>query len=128
MAASCKSQIFLLVILTVWQALSVASAARPLNRIVPPPASYHREPASTLNLTLPRRSNTVEAAVIPAGLVTELGMIVSGEETGSRSSSGSTAWGHSRRSRTFGPMFLNFLPKGSLPPSGPSKGTNSLNN
>ncbi|XP_030534500.1 uncharacterized protein LOC115743719 [Rhodamnia argentea] len=131
MAASCKSQILLVIMLTIWQALSVASAARPLNRIVPPPTSPDPEPASALYLALPRRGDAVEAVVIPAGLVTELGIIVPGEEMGSRSISSPTASGLPRRgggSRTFGPMFLNFLPKGSPPPSGPSKGTNSLKN
>ncbi|KAG4392836.1 hypothetical protein AAZX31_04G202400 [Glycine max] len=28
----------------------------------------------------------------------------------------------------YGPMILNMLPKGPVPPSGPSKGTNNLNN
>ncbi|GFZ15095.1 hypothetical protein Acr_24g0012850 [Actinidia rufa] len=31
------------------------------------------------------------------------------------------------RSR-YGPLFLSMLPKGSVPPSGPSKGTNNMNN
>ncbi|KAK3422711.1 hypothetical protein EUGRSUZ_G03127 [Eucalyptus grandis] len=132
MAVSCKSHILLMIVLAVWQPLSVASAARPLTRVVQlPPTSSDREPASALNLALPRRGDTVEVVVIPADRATELGTIVSCEETGLRSSSGSTASFRSRRgrrSRTFGPMFLNFLPKGSAPPSGPSKGTNGAHN
>ncbi|KAJ8763998.1 hypothetical protein K2173_004870 [Erythroxylum novogranatense] len=31
-------------------------------------------------------------------------------------------------SRRYGPMILNMLPKGAIPSSGPSKGTNSINN
>ncbi|KAJ8771055.1 hypothetical protein K2173_023380 [Erythroxylum novogranatense] len=34
----------------------------------------------------------------------------------------------SRISGKYGPMFLSMLPKGTIPPSGPSGGTNSLNN
>ncbi|KAI6676065.1 hypothetical protein NL676_036861 [Syzygium grande] len=131
MAASCKSHVLLMIILAAWQALSLASAARPLTRVVPLPAPSDHEPAPALNLALPRRGDVVGVAVIPALRVTELSAIVSGEEAGLRPSSGSTASSSSRRrgrSRTFGPLFLNFLPKGSTTPSGPSKGTNSLNN
>ncbi|KAF8028222.1 hypothetical protein BT93_E0967 [Corymbia citriodora subsp. variegata] len=133
MAVSRKSLVLLMIILAVWQASSIASAARPLNRIarlLPTPSDH--EPASALNLALPLRGNKVEVVMIPAGRPTELGTIVSCKETtGSRSSSSSMASGRSRtrgRSRTIGPLFLNFLPKGSAPPSGPSKGTNDLHN
>lgn len=30
--------------------------------------------------------------------------------------------------KSYGPLILNMLPKGKVPPSGPSKGTNNLNN
>lgn len=30
-------------------------------------------------------------------------------------------------SREYGPLLLGFLPKGGIPPSGPSKGTNDFN-
>ncbi|XP_028778859.1 uncharacterized protein LOC114735338 [Neltuma alba] len=33
-----------------------------------------------------------------------------------------------RRARKYGPLVLNMLPKGGVPPSGPSKGTNNVNN
>ncbi|KAL2339465.1 hypothetical protein Fmac_007405 [Flemingia macrophylla] len=37
--------------------------------------------------------------------------------------------GHLRvAGKKFGPLVLNMLPKGPVPPSGPSKGTNGLNN
>ncbi|CAJ2641702.1 unnamed protein product [Trifolium pratense] len=32
------------------------------------------------------------------------------------------------KAAAYGPLILNMLPKGKVPPSGPSKGTNNLNN
>ncbi|KAJ1384721.1 hypothetical protein SESBI_42283 [Sesbania bispinosa] len=91
--------------------ISPSSAARPFNIHFNLPST---EP--TLNLALPtdRVEQPAGGHVSPCDHMRVAGKLPS---PGMRLGGGK-----------YGPMILNMLPKGKVPPSGPSKGTNNLNN
>ncbi|TKY73934.1 hypothetical protein E2542_SST02693 [Spatholobus suberectus] len=98
--------------------LLTSSSARPLNDYF-----SHAATEPTLNLSLP--SDRVVVVVppeeeVPAGHVSTCGH---GRVAGKLPLPGTRLAGGK-----YGPLILNMLPKGPVPPSGPSKGTNSINN
>ncbi|KAJ6757765.1 hypothetical protein OIU74_026939 [Salix koriyanagi] len=99
--------------------VSAPSSARPLSANLLQSLTA-TEPA--LNLALPME-NMDDVFVNPAMEKDSEHVLPCHTEIGEGSDIGSA-----RLAGKFGPMILNLLPKGTVPPSGPSKGTNSLNN
>ncbi|KAG5223430.1 hypothetical protein IMY05_C0964000200 [Salix suchowensis] len=110
-----KPILLLLIVISV----SAPSSARPLSADLLQSLTA-TEPA--LNLALPME-NMDDVFVNPAVEKDSEHVLPCHTEIGEGSDIGSA-----RLAGKFGPMILNLLPKGTVPPSGPSKGTNSLNN